>query len=91
LSAPADTTKTIALNSAKIDSTAGTVSFVILLSPKESLITLIGREFRGKGSSLATDRKVPVPPHPTLDSGTGGFMLILTECQNTAGPGQLLF
>jgi hypothetical protein len=64
-------------NSAKIDSTVRAVSFVILLSPKESLITLNGREFRGKGSSLVTDRKVSIPPHPTLDSGTGGFMLIL--------------
>jgi len=65
------------LNSAKVDSTPETLSFVILLSPKESLITLNGKEFRGKGSSLITDKKVTIASRPTLDSGTGGFMLIL--------------
>jgi hypothetical protein len=65
------------LNSTKINSTAGTLSFVILLSTKESLIALNGKEFRGKGGSLVTDRKVTIASHPALDSGTGGFMLIL--------------
>jgi hypothetical protein len=72
------------LNSAKIDSTAGTVSFVILLSPKESLIALNGKEFHEKGSSLVTDRKVTIASHPTLDSGTGGFMLILKPNAKTS-------
>jgi hypothetical protein len=65
------------LNSAETDSKTGTLSFVILLNPNKSLITLNGKEFRGKGSSLITDKKVTIASHPTLDSGTGGFMLIL--------------
>jgi hypothetical protein len=52
------------LNSTKINSTAGTLSFVILLSTKESLIALNGKEFRGKGGSLVTDRKVTIASHP---------------------------
>jgi hypothetical protein len=64
------------LNSAKIDPKTGTLSFVILLSPKESLITVNGKEFHGKGSSLVADKKVTIASHPEPDSGTGGFMLI---------------
>jgi hypothetical protein len=32
---------------------------------------------RGKGSPLVTDKKATIASHPTHDSGTGGFMLIL--------------
>jgi hypothetical protein len=64
------------LNSAKTDSKTGPLSFVILLSAKESLITLDGKEFRGKGSPLVTDKKATIASHPTHDSGTGGFMLL---------------
>jgi hypothetical protein len=64
------------LNTPKIDSKTGTLSFVVLLSAKESVIVLNGKEVRGKGCSLVTDKKVTVAAHPTLDSGTGGFMLL---------------
>ena len=64
------------LNSAKIDSKTGTLSFVILLSSRESLITVKGKGSHGKGSSLVTDKNVTIASHPRLDSGTGGFMLI---------------
>jgi hypothetical protein len=64
------------LNSIKIESKAGTISFVTLLSPKESLIVLNGKEFHGKGSSLVTDKKVDIVSQPMLDSGTGGYLLV---------------
>ena len=55
------------LGSAKIDSTPETLSFVILLSPKESLIALNGKELRGKRSSLMNDKKVTIPAPRTTD------------------------
>jgi hypothetical protein len=64
------------LNAAEIDSKTGTLSLVVLLSAKESFIVLNGKEVRGKGISLLTDKKVKVPAQPTLDSGTGGFILV---------------
>ena len=35
-----------------------------------------GEEPQIQGSSLITDKKATIASHPTLDSGTGGFMLI---------------
>jgi hypothetical protein len=71
------------LNSVKTESKTGTLSFVILLSPKESLITLNGKQFHAEGSPLITDKKVTIVSHPTLDSGTGGFMLVLKPNSKT--------
>jgi hypothetical protein len=65
------------LNFAKIESKATLVSFVVLLSTKASLIVLNGKEFHGKGAPLITDKKMKTASRPTLDSGTGGFMLAL--------------
>jgi len=80
------------LNSAKVDSTPGTLSFVILLSPKESLITLNGKEFRGKGSSLITDKKSDdcIAPHARFWYRRF-YVDSQTEHQNTAGSDRLLF
>jgi hypothetical protein len=72
------------LNSAKVEAKRTTLSFVILLGTKESSIVLDGKEFRGKGTPLITDKKAKLPSRPSLDSGTGGFMLAFKP--NPNGP-----
>ena len=65
------------LNSAKIAAEPGSaVSFEVLLSAKESLIIFNGKEYHGKGTPLILDKRAKKPSQPTIDGGTGGFMLV---------------
>ena len=61
-----------------------TLSFVVLLSEKQSLIILDGKEFWGRGTPFLSDKGINISENPKLDSGTGGFMLAFKPLKRAA-------
>jgi hypothetical protein len=61
-----------------------TLSLVVLLSSKQSLIIFGGREFRGEGTPFLSNKGINISENPKLDSGTGGFMLAFKPLRRAA-------
>ena len=53
-----------------------TLSFVVLLNAKQSLVVVDGKEFWGGGTPFLSDKGVDISEKPKFDSGTGGFILV---------------